>query len=270
MSAHEFSIRNFAALHSSGIYSGGVFMPWESDQTGPREVKRAQVLSAPYLQFGKLNTPDKLVFSAASLALSGERQSDGEQIGIALGIPSGSLSTDLDYSDSILNGFPSPALFSATLPSSPIADVAIFFGIKGPDRVFSGGDSCGLATLDAAGAMLATGAVSKVLCIIVWESFADTGRYSFLSGMDQTHDCAVAFLCTKKENVYSGATLKLELGGNRTDKTGIQEQELFMNIIHALAKKESAFISISEKGFKGYISLSQESNNGSLQPDTDS
>jgi hypothetical protein len=158
---------SFSALLPEGIVTSGGMRPWTGGQDGPADVTREQVLDKPYLSFGKLSLPDKLAFSAASLALSAYPLVDKESAGICLGLPAGSMSTDLRYMESVLAGFPSPAFFSATLPSSAIADIAIFFGLKGENRVIAGGAESGLVAFDCACAMLAAGKASSVIVLSV-------------------------------------------------------------------------------------------------------
>ena len=143
MSARIF-IESFSSLTAEGITEPSGMRGWDSGQKGPQDVRREQVLNKPYVNFGKLMLPDKLAFCAASAVLSNCEPANPETTAITLGICAGSLSTDLRYMESVLAGFPSPAIFSATLPSSAIANVAIYFGIKGPNRVIAGNSGSGL------------------------------------------------------------------------------------------------------------------------------
>jgi hypothetical protein len=160
-------LESFAALLPQGIVTIAGTRPWSLGQAGPADVTREQVLDKPYPSFGKLSLPDRLAFSAASLALSACRLGDKESAGICLGLPAGSLSTDLRYMESVLAGFPSPAVFSATLPSSAIADIAIVHGLKGENRVIAGGAESGLVALDCACAMLSAGKARAVVVLSV-------------------------------------------------------------------------------------------------------
>jgi hypothetical protein len=257
MSETTLFIENFSALHSTGIYSFKGFTPWENDQSGPRDIKRQQVLSTLYASFGKLNTPDKLAFSAAALALSDYDKSDGENTAITLAIPNGSYSTDAGFQESINNGFPSPALFSATLPSSPIADVAIFFGIKGPDRVFSGGDNSALAALDATISLLTLNKASQVLFLAVWENCSTCPTVQNQFSAAPANDCAIAFYCTISPRKQSARELKVKLTGNNDKLSHISgdDQEMFMQFIHSLINNNPLQITVSQSGFTGYISM---------------
>jgi Beta-ketoacyl synthase, N-terminal domain len=160
-------LESFSALLPRGIVTPAGTAPWNRGQTGPADVTREQVLDKPYLSFGKLSLPDRLAFSAAALIFSTYPCEDHESAGICLGLPAGSLSTDLRYMESVLAGYPSPSLFSATLPSSAIADIAIVFGLKGENRVIAGDAGSGLVALDCACAMLSAGKVSSALVLSV-------------------------------------------------------------------------------------------------------
>ncbi len=160
-------VRSFSAILDEGIYSPAGFAPWPQGQNGIFEITREQVLAKPYPAFGKLCLSDKLAFCAASVALSHCPVTEPLFTGICLGLPLGSLSTDLRYMESVLSAFPSPALFSATLPSSAIADIAIFFGLKGENRVFVNESDSGYTAMENAVRLLQTGKCNTVAVLYV-------------------------------------------------------------------------------------------------------
>ena len=100
------------------------------------EIGRQEVYSQPYRGFGKLAPVDKLAFSAASLALETSKKHT-TNTAIVLSTTRGSYTRDQEYWHSVQEGFARPALFSATLPSSPIAEIAINFHLTGANRVLS-------------------------------------------------------------------------------------------------------------------------------------
>ena len=165
-------VDSFAALLPEGIIGPQGLRPWDHGQSGPRDVRRDQILDKPYVNFGKLMLADRLAFGAASIALSESAITERETMAIALGIPAGSLSTDLRYIESVQSGFPSPAIFSATLPSSAIADIAIYFGIKGQNRVIAGNSSSCLYALEQACMLLELKKATSVLwcCVAAVDS----------------------------------------------------------------------------------------------------
>jgi len=157
----------FAALLPSGMYSSRGFVPWQSGQDGPRDVSREQVLDKPYPGFGKLHIADRLSFAAAALLFShygAVREMKQES-------PWASRPVHFQptwlYMDSLKAVFPVPSIFSATLPSSALADIAIYFKIKGPNRVIAGASGSGLCAFDLAAMMLHRGKASSMLVVSV-------------------------------------------------------------------------------------------------------
>jgi hypothetical protein len=134
-------IQAFGGVDDRGLHSVAGTRPWDAGQSGPDEVRRDQILDKQYPAFGKLSLPDRLAFAASSIALAPGGTAPLAACGMCLASEYGSFSTDLRYQESIAAGFPSPAIFSSTLPSSAISDVAIYYGIKGPNRVLCGPDA---------------------------------------------------------------------------------------------------------------------------------
>ncbi len=165
------SIDTYAMITADGLRSPAGSIPWETDQAGPADVRRAQVLNRIYPGFGKLVLADRLAFAAASLMLTAYEEPVDEQAGICMALPFGSLSTDLRYNESIASGSPSPALFSATLPSSTVSDIAIVHKLKGPNRVFAHGGLSALYALESAIRLIEHGKTDIML--VVWVSALD-------------------------------------------------------------------------------------------------
>jgi hypothetical protein len=238
-------IEGFGVLHTRGIYSGKGFRQWDCDQSGAEGVKRAQVLSEPLSAFGRLPLPDRLAFSAASLALCEQEEPGGDRSAICLGIPSGSFITDIDFIQSVKNGFPSPSLFSATLPSSPVAEIAIHYKFKGPCRVFSGGNSPSMAALDSAWYFVKSGRAEEALSIGVWTP--DYIRPAF----------AFALFLSSTPSSHRSLSLEMDLKIDGVD--GIElEQDLFMHLAELIMYSQPVSISVNRKGFRGYISLEEQ------------
>jgi hypothetical protein len=194
---------------------------WGDDQNGPKDIRRDQVLSVPFLTFGKLQFPEKLAFSAGSLALANNEFTQ-ESTGICLGIPNGSLSTDLDYLKSTQDGFPSPAIFSATLPSSPIADLAIFHKIKGPDRVYAGGDCPCLDALDSACYFLSSGKAMSMVFIALWEDISTAFALCLSTQYQSKTRLVIDNSPGTKEIKHTEKDLLLELYRNISIKSPVQ------------------------------------------------
>jgi hypothetical protein len=183
------------AIVDRGLLINAETRSWESDQNGPADVKRQQVLSIPYPTFGKLTLADRLAFSAANLLFSRYPDCTGEKVGITMGVPCGSLSTDLRYQETIAT-IPSPALFSATLPSSPVSEIAIHYKLKGPNRVFAQARAAGLYALHSAFRLLQLGKAETVIALMVSGLEARDSSTPFAAGVVDTTPAAYAFLVT--------------------------------------------------------------------------
>ncbi|MBD3243655.1 MAG: hypothetical protein GF331_23900 [Chitinivibrionales bacterium] len=159
-------VDSYALITADGLRSPAGRVPWDADQQGPEDVRRAQVLQRIHPGFGKLALADRLAFAAASLMLSACEAPPDEHTGICIALPFGSLSTDLRYNESVAAGPPSPALFSATLPSSTVSDIAIIHKLKGPNRVFAHGGVSGLYALESAVHLIERGLTDTML--VLW------------------------------------------------------------------------------------------------------
>ena len=249
----------FAALLPSGMYSSRGFVPWQSGQDGPRDVAREQVLDKPYPGFGKLHIADRLSFAAAALLFSHYGSCAGDETGITLGIPAGSFSADLLYMDSVESGFPSPAIFSATLPSSALADIAIYFKIKGPNRVIAGASGSGLCAFDLAAMMLHRGKASSMLVVSVNAIEPAHMRSSLLPAYAAVENRAYAFLLTRKKK-ESGLHFCLETCFGPGEKTLSERpgDSYFDKLVHLLMENKNGSISFATEDYCGHISIEKD------------
>ncbi len=159
---------SFASLDPSGMHTPHGYTPWKTGQHGPEDVERSQVLDRPYPGFGKLSVADRLAFGVASLLLGACGAVNADECGVCLGNATGSLSVDLRYWESVTAGFPSPGLFAATLPSSPVSDIAIFYGMKGPNRIIAGNEASGIHALFEAMTMLDRKKAASMLVVSLY------------------------------------------------------------------------------------------------------
>jgi hypothetical protein len=248
MTVHTAYIRSFAALTPQGIVSPGGTTPWDSDQYGAQDVRRQQVLDTPYPPFGKLNLPDRLAFSVVACMLRGIGEiENGERTAICLGVPYGSYATDLQYCASMSGGFPSPSIFSATLPSSPVAEIAIYYKIKGPDRVFAGGDSPGLAAIESAQSLFTFKKAGEAIVVLV---HAPNNQEE--SGVA----AAWAMYLTEKFPAPCIGKCVWELSRNPSG-TGAEER-IFTDLAHAFEQRRPVRLPVDTAGFGGYISFERE------------
>jgi hypothetical protein len=252
-------LESCAALLPEGILTHDKTTAWKNGQAGPSDVTRDQVLDRPYLSFGKLSLPDRLAFSAASLALAGTTIAEPESAAICLGLPAGSLSTDLRYMESVIAGFPSPAVFSATLPSSAITDIAIFFGLKGENRVIAGGADSGLIALECGCAMLTGGKAGTVVVLSV-NALERQDRSSPLVPPDfDSQNRAYAFLLSTKPQpggLAYGFDVSFEYcNKDLTDGGG---EKYFYQLVKLVQSKKCGAVEGSAAGLTCRITLSKE------------
>ena len=233
-------ISSFGAVTNRGIHSPKGFVAWPDGVQTAGAVERCHVLSKPYIAFGKLTPGDKLAFAASALALENSTHWQGDHAGICIDMPYGSLSTDLRYQETINNNFPSPAIFSSTLPSSAVADIAIYYKIKGPNRVVAEGRTAGIAALELAISMIDKKKVSACLAIAL-VSVENSDRQ--LPAIDQTTiepDYAVALLLSTTPGAMrltiTDAPPSSAINGNTTP--------YMVEVVKALEQKVSATIPV--------------------------
>ena len=101
-------------------------------------VTAADVVSARLGQrFGRLDLQSQLALLAVASLKVDFAQLPPVRIGICLAASAGSLTTDLNFWHGRNGaGGPSPTLFAYTLPSAAVGEIAIHFGITGPDLCF--------------------------------------------------------------------------------------------------------------------------------------
>jgi hypothetical protein len=250
---------SFAALLPSGMYSPKGRKPWMADQHGPDDVERSQVIDKPYPGFGKLPLSDKLAFGAASLMLSSCGVGSGQQCGISLSNATGSLSVDLRYWESALEGFPSPSLFSATLPSSPLTDIAIYFGLKGPNRVLAGGNASEMRGLIQAMTMLRCRKATEMLVISLSALEAGDRKSPLVPASLQSANRAYAFLITSHK-IQGGLGLRINAQFDDAPKTlhDDSQADYFDTVISMLMEKRFGRTDFAPEPYGGFISIEKD------------
>ena len=126
--------------------------------------------------------------------------------------------TDEDYYRTVLARQPSPRLFAYTLPSSPVGELSILHGLRGPGLAVVGARSAGLAALAEASALLHSGQVAACLVVAV-EVAAPAVREAWAETDEEVADAAVALLLTRADSplaagaafgYLAGATLEYQ------------------------------------------------------------
>ena len=250
---------SFAALLPSGIYSPQGHTPWNAGQHGPEDVERNQVLDSPYPGFGKLQIADRLAFGAVSLMLRACAISHGQDCGISLGNITGSLSTDLRYWESVLDAFPSPSLFSATLPSSPLADIAIYFGLKGPDRIFAGSEASWIYALSEAMTILDRKKATAMVIVLLSALEPRDRRSPLVPASLDLENRAYSFLVTsKKSDSGLGARINMHFNSAEAAQLASSKEVHLDNFIAILFEKRFGRFDFSIDNDQGFIALEKD------------
>ena len=97
-------------------------------------------------RFGRMDLPSQLSLLAVEKLGVNFDAFARDRIGICLAVRGGSLSTDVEYwRGRDAAGGPSPMLFTYTLPSAPIGEIAIRHRLTGPDLCLIGDGNAALA-----------------------------------------------------------------------------------------------------------------------------
>lgn len=247
----------YAMITADGLRSPAGRVPWDADQDGPADVRRAQVLNRIHPGFGKLVLADRLAFAAASLMLTAYEEPVGEQAGICVALPFGSLSTDLRYSESLAAGTPSPALFSATLPSSTVSDIAIIHKLKGPNRVFAHDGLSGLYALESAIHLIACGKTDTMLVLSV-SALEQQDRSACHVPPDRrsrhNEACAVLLRAAPGRALDTRCSLTLEPRGGVSEHDGTDYFGFFAD---AVARGQEEVIDVRTRECTGRIELTR-------------
>jgi 3-oxoacyl-[acyl-carrier-protein] synthase II len=166
---------------------------------GAHTLPKKDIFSHPFKNFGRLDTISRMTAFAVSLALqdAGIEYSPlrKQDIGLVGTNAEGSLQSDKEYFRDYLEGGRTLSrgnLFIYTLPSSPIGEAAIHFGLLGPVVYAAGGNNALASVLDLAGEMLLA---DEAPVMLVGKAEADEAVYFVLDrdpGRDPGALCDVA------------------------------------------------------------------------------
>lgn len=252
------AVAGYAAITTKGLLSRAGQTAWEDDQHGPADVKRAQVLDKPYPSYGKLMLPDKLAFSVASLLLSSLPEPLDDRAGVSIALDFGSLPTDLRYNESIAAGFPSPAIFSATLPSSPVSEITIYYKLKGPNRVYAQAGDSGLLALEMAAMALHNGKASAMLAIGVTALDGADRDSPHMPEVDRHLPNRAHALLLRPETADDGVA-RLTISPQTPAPQGAQVTgtDYFATLVAAAADGREQAISVDSPQWQGTLQLSR-------------
>jgi 3-oxoacyl-(acyl-carrier-protein) synthase len=114
-------------------------------------------------RFGRMDLLSQLALLAVEKLGVNFDELPRDRIAICLAAPAGSLSTDAEYwKGRDQAGGPSPTLFTYTLPSAPLGEIAIRHRLTGPNLCFI---STGGEVLDEATELLRQGEADGCVCI---------------------------------------------------------------------------------------------------------
>ena len=143
-----------------GSVMNGMRFNYKDSSTG-RTLSVKEIFSYPFKNFGRLDNISRLTCCAVALALkdAGIKYSPDhkQDIGIICTNKSGSLQSDIHYfRDYIESGrtLSRGNLFIYTLPSSPLGEASIHFGLQGPMLYVTSADKSLQTALDTASEMI--------------------------------------------------------------------------------------------------------------------
>jgi hypothetical protein len=161
--------------------------------------------------------------------------------------------------ESVIAGFPSPAVFSATLPSSAIADIAIFYGLKGPNRVIAGNGASGLTALELAVSLLQTKKASTVLSLCVNAVDVQDAASPLFGGPTTASNSAFALLLSLQPG-NGGTAMRLSASFSAAPKEGApaRDELYFTELIRLLREQKSGILQAASCDVASTLSLAKE------------
>jgi hypothetical protein len=137
-----------------------------------------------------------LLSARAALSGGGSPLPSLAEMDLLIGTRSGSTAADLDFLEGVRNrgpGFGSPSTFVYTLPTAPLAEIAIALGLRGALATVTAGNVSGLTSIARAAAHIAAGRSRACLtggmemdfiALFLLETAADDNRYPPLHQWD--------------------------------------------------------------------------------------
>lgn len=139
---------------------------------------------------------------------------NGERTAIVLGTAFGCHATNEDYYRGFVRegaGGASPRLFAYTLPSSPVGEISIHYGVRGPTLVMANGLASGIDALVEGVALVAEGRADRAL---VCAADVATPLLAAIVGGAALVDAAAAFVVERAGDAGArGATPRGRLAG---------------------------------------------------------
>jgi hypothetical protein len=152
-------------VNEEGFGSARAWTPWPGAAPRPRWRTLSQ---RPFERFGRLDRLSRHAVAAAEmLALPLAEESRAcPDTALVLGSEHGSLDVDFKFCRSMAEpGGASPTLFSYTLPSTALGEIAIRYAITGTNLCVSAGPESELLALWEGAKLVASGQAARCVCI---------------------------------------------------------------------------------------------------------
>lgn len=195
-------ITAFGYIDAAGFGNHAAGRSWADIGVGNfTQCQWKQLFDSPFDRFGRLDTFSKHVVAAVELLglpLPCGDVKDNETA-IYVGTEFGSCQVDKQFYQSLTQpGGASPKLFSYTLPSTAIGEVAIRYKITGPNLCVSAGQSSGLVALWQSAELLKNREVNSCITIMSNARSSESSSFALLLSINLPPDqsnviCTVDF-----------------------------------------------------------------------------
>ncbi|NLW49522.1 MAG: hypothetical protein GXY85_01590 [Candidatus Brocadiaceae bacterium] len=161
-------ITDCACVAEDGFGNRRTWQSWDGAAPGADDLRWSMFSETPFDAFRRLDALCRYALSAVELLTlpppaAGGRRPD---LGLCLGTQYGSLDADIAFIRTANNASgPSPRLFTYTLPSTALGEIAIRHRITGPNLCVLCGPDSGMAALREGTFMVADGTVAGCVCL---------------------------------------------------------------------------------------------------------
>lgn len=146
--------------------------------SAPPEPDQARWLRRP-VRLGRIDRLSRLALLAVDEALEGGAGDAGEGLGVVVGTCFGCHAANAAFAAGLFeggSGAASPRIFAQTLPSTPLGELAIHLGARGPVETLASGQHAGLEALGRAMRLCRDGRAETVIAVAVDEGGATLAR----------------------------------------------------------------------------------------------
>lgn len=205
-----------------GCVRQGMSIPYNKDgEDGIANLHRKGIFSYAFKNLGRLDNASKMTCSAVALALKDAgieySMNQKQDMGIIGTSRSGSLKSDSDYFKDYIKCGRTLArgnLFIYTLPSSPLGEAAIHFGLQGPLLYTASPAKSLQRALKIAGEMIISGEVSTMLGGVTEEDEAVYFVLAKKSARTALCGLADAMAVLEKDMIFSETIKQLFAGAD--------------------------------------------------------